>query len=378
LIKLLKPASFILQWHITERCNWNCTHCYQNTFDYPDLPFNLLIKIFHQYVRFIKTINTIGPSYTRIQITGGEPLLRKDFFKLLEKIQKFKKYFSLFLLTNGSLITDKKAIWLKSLGIDGIQLSLEGMESKNDTIRGRGTFQKIIKAIEILVKRKIPVGISFTISKFNISDVPAVIDLCDKLGVTRLAIRRLVPLGRGERYNSQLLSPRELKKIYSYIEECNKKREWKSLKAISRGCEGGIFYQEIEEPLDTCGVVKGCVLTVLSNGDVVPCRRLPIRIGNIFNKNLLDIYYNSKILERLINLDNYDRVCKSCPYFDWCLSGARCVSFAYFKRLFAPDPQCWRIFEKLPLPDYYRNKKFKLSKRKKIHISLLLGIDGRV
>lgn len=373
---VFRPRYFILQWHITERCNWHCRHCYQEeNYIKEELPFDKLLKIFRQYLDLIKYFGTLGPQRTRLSLTGGEPLLRKDFFLFLEKIYKYNKYFYLSILSNGSLLIKENAHRLKSLGVRAIQVSLEGMEKNNDAIRGQGAFQKTIRAIEILVESKINVSVSFTLTKQNILDVLPLVKLCEELGVWRIGIRRLVPIGRGSVLKDNMLSPRELRKIYFDIEK--KRRELKTknsnLRFIVRGCEESILSQDVERPLSFCGVIDGRALVILPSGDVIPCRRLPIKIGNVLEKDLLMLYYGSQKLKHLRNLNNAHQFCKKCFYFGSCLSGAKCISYAYFKKLYLPDPQCWRIFRELPKPDLFKRYEEKISRSYRVHPHLFMG-----
>lgn len=369
----LRPRYFALQWHITERCNWHCRHCYQKeNYTKEELPFENLLGIFRQYLRLIKHFGTLGPYRTRLVLGGGEPLLSKNLFLFLERIHKYNKYFLLALLSNGSLITEDNAKRLKSLGVKIFQLSLEGMEKNNDAIRGKGAFQKTIRAIKILVKNKINVVVCLTLTKANISDISALVRLCEKIGVSQLGMRRLVPIGRAGEIKSYLLKPFNLRSIYFYLEKLRKRleREKSSLKLVG-GCDESIFCQELNRPLVNCGVTEGRILTILPNGEVVACRRLPIKIGNAIEKDLLEIYYSSKELRQLRNLNNAFGSCKECLYFDGCLSGAKCISYAYFERISAPDPQCWKIFKGLPKPSLLKNKKDIIKRKEKIHFTLL-------
>lgn len=370
----LHPRYFILQWHITERCNWHCSHCYQEErYIKDELPLTELLRIFRQYLGLIRHLGVLGHQCTRLSFTGGEPLLRKDFFLFLERIHKYNKYFYLSVLSNGSLIDNENAHRLKSLGVRIVQVSLEGMEKNNDAIRGPGAFQKTIKAIEILVKSKMNVAVSFTLTKQNIPDISPLVKLCEELGVSRLGIRRFVPMGRGRVLQDTLLSGRELRKIYLYIEKKQRELETKNgkLKFISRGCEEGIFSQNVSRPLSFCGVVGGRTLVIFPSGDVFPCRRLPVKIGNALEEDLLTLYYDSGKLMQLRNLNNAHPFCKRCFYFDSCLSGAKCISYAYFNKMYVPDPQCWRIFKELPQPSLFKRYEEKISGRYRIHPYLI-------
>lgn len=347
-----QPKSFHLQWHITERCNLRCKHCYmEENFLKNELPLKKLFEVLDNYLKLIRKWK-MPKQKTRISITGGEPLIRKDFFKFLEKCYQYKDLTKYGILTNGTLINNEIVKRFKKLEVDYVQVSLEGMETNNDYIRGKGTFKKITKAVEILVKGGINVGISVTMTKKNKGDVKSLVKLAKELGATTLGLRRFVPIGSGKGVKDLMLSAQDVKRLYLYmveIVEKNKKLlKSKSKLRIGMGCEDGILAQEGYS-------VNGCVagyssVTILPNGDVYPCRKLPIYVGNVPDQSLEDIFYNSKEMQKLRDPGNLNEKCKNCPYSDECKGGAKCVNYGYWKDSymdspqFLPDPQCWRLF----------------------------------
>lgn len=352
---MFKPVSFHLQWHITERCNLHCRHCYQNPeFLKSELESRQLVKILEKFINQIK-IWELARKNIRISFTGGEPFLKKDFFDILQKCYENQTLFSYGILTNGVLLNQEIIRRLKDLKVDYIQISLEGMQKTNDSIRGKGVFKKIMGIIGLLKNEGIPINISMTVSKANIADVPMVINLAKRLKIG-VGIRRLIPIGKGKEMENLLLSPEEVKELYLKILEM-RQNLWDG---VGLGCEEGILSQELHY------FPKGCSagyasFTVLPNGDVYPCRRLPIYSGNLLNQGFSDIYYNSKTLQELRNLNNINGACQGCPFFNECHGGAKCISYAYFGSPFAPDPQCWRLSKKLPA----RNLKWEDVKQKR-------------
>ena len=345
-----KPQSFHLQWHITERCNLKCKHCYFNEkFLKNELSLNQLFTVFDDYIKLLKKWG-LPREVSRISVTGGEPMIRNDFFKFLEKCHQNREKTRYGILTNGILLNDEKISKLKKLEINYTQVSLEGMEENNDKIRGQGTFKKIIKAIKLLVKNGVNTSISVTVTKQNLKDIPSLIKLAEKSGVNSLGLRRFIPIGRGEKIKKLILSPQETKKLYLYIVKTNQKLANQKLKLrLNIGCEDGILAQEGYE-VNTC-VAGYSSLTILPNGDVYPCRRLPIYVGNVLKQTLEEIFYESEELKKLRNPENTNIHCQNCIYFDECKGGAKCVSYGYWKDSyiddpqFLPDPQCWRLFK---------------------------------
>jgi len=344
------PSTFHLQWHITERCNLACKHCYfEPKFLENELSLSRLFKILDQYLKLLKKWK-IPRENSRISITGGEPMVRKDFFEFLEKCCQNKGLTRYGILTNGILLNKENLAHLKDLKIDYAQVSLEGMRKANDEIRGKGTFEKIMEAAKLLVKNKIDTNISVTITKQNLKDVPSLIKLAKKLKVNSLSLRRLIPLGRGEEMKKLILSPQETKDLFLYHLKTNQNFKNKGLKLrLSIGCEDGILTQE-GYSANTC-VAGYSSLTILPNGNVYPCRRLPIYVGNILRQSLEEIFYNSRELKKLRNPKNTNIRCQNCPYYDKCKGGAKCVSYAHWKDTyledpqFLPDPQCWHLFK---------------------------------
>ena len=83
----LRPLFLVLQWHVTERCNRRCTHCYQDAPSAEELKFNDLLKILEQFTDLLDQFNAetkLPPVKGQINITGGEPFIREDFLNLLE------------------------------------------------------------------------------------------------------------------------------------------------------------------------------------------------------------------------------------------------------------------------------------------------------
>ncbi|MDD4062722.1 MAG: radical SAM protein [Candidatus Pacebacteria bacterium] len=345
---------FHFQWHITERCNLNCTHCYkEQKFIKEELSTQELLDILDHYY---KQLNDWGldRDQNRISFTGGEPFIRDDFWQILENCFQNKDKITYGILSNGTLLSKESVQKLKALEIDYFQVSLEGLEEINDEIRGQGSFKKIINALELLNNFNIDFSISMTVTKANLREVPDVISLAKEIGASSIGVRRLVPVGVGKKMEELMLTPQETKDLFKYINQENNKSDF----SVSVGCEEGLLAQEMILPRGICNAGYYS-FSVLPNGDVYPCRRLPILCGNLTQNSFQDILTKSKELQDLRNLNNINQECQSCPYFNECLGGAKCIAGGYFGDPFAPDPQCWRLFDKLPDPE----KKWKSNKK---------------
>src|SRR4030043_738842 len=139
---------FYFQWHITDKCNLRCKHCYHEDYREEGLPTSQLVKIAAHLSDAVREWGKIGS----FSITGGEPFTRKDdVFELLSFLETRSEIGHIDILSNGTLIDDRIiAELLKFNKLRRIQLSLEGLEETNDKIRGAGSFKVITEKIKAL------------------------------------------------------------------------------------------------------------------------------------------------------------------------------------------------------------------------------------
>jgi radical SAM protein with 4Fe4S-binding SPASM domain len=289
-----------------------------------------------------------------INISGGEPFIRKDIFQILEKIHENKDIIPhLGILTNGSFITREIARRLKELDVRLVQVSLEGMKETNDEIRGKDSFEKIVNAARILVEEGIYTIISFTSSRKNYKEFPEVAELGKEIGVNVVWTDRLVPYGHGKQLKEEMLEPSELKEHYENIHKISRK----SMEARSRTevpTHRSLYFLAAENISPRrpyiCPAGEN-IMIVMPNGDAFPCRRMPIKVGNLMKQSFFEIWYNNEMLWRLRDKNEINTICRSCEQFEKCRGGGRCVIYGYCGDPFAPDPQCWIAFDKLPSPE---------------------------
>ncbi len=337
----------VLQWHITERCNWRCSHCYQENYSSEDLGYKDLLNIKDQFIELLDHFNQLKSPNTvkgHINITGGEPFIRQDFMDLLEIFKADQKKYSFGILTNGSFIDLKTAQRLKDLGPAFVQVSLEGGLETNDKIRGTGAFATTISALKNLKQARISSIISFTAHRNNFLEFPEVAKLGCQIGVSRVWADRLIPEGSGSDMMSQLLSPKEVKTFFELMYEAR----GESLKHF---CQTEIAMHRALQFLVGGGRPYQCaagnrLLTIEPNGDLSPCRRMPIRIGNVLETPLLELYTQHELFRALRNKNNIPDECRDCTFSKQCRGGLRCLSYAVSGSPFNADPGCWLKTEK--------------------------------
>jgi radical SAM protein with 4Fe4S-binding SPASM domain len=83
------------------------------------------------------------------------------------------------------------------------------------------------------------------------------------------------------------------------------------------------------------------LITVQPNGDLYPCRRMPIRTGNLLETPLVDLYQKSPLFRALRDRDRTSKGCQGCLFSGLCRGGLKCLSYAVTGDPFVADPGCW-------------------------------------
>lgn len=323
---------FVLQWHISEICNLKCKHCYQENHIPMKLPYDKLLIILNQYRELLHKLKVKG----HINLTGGEPLCSPYFFKLLDEFKKDKDLYSFSILTNGTLITDDIAKKISEYNPEYVQVSLEGGKKTNDYVRGKNVYKKVANAIKLLKKHNIYVSLSFTATKINYKEFPKVVKFANKYHVDTLWSDRFIPLGSNsdKDFIMNLDETREYLNIMQKERIKYKDKKHKTQIAMYRALQ----FQMTNNYPYICTAGKS-LLTVMENGDLVPCRRMPIVVGNLFKDNMYDLYKNSKVLKDL-RKDTTPDDCKMCDHKNLCGGGLKCLTYAMFGELNHKDEGC--------------------------------------
>lgn len=323
---------FVLQWHLSESCNLKCLHCYQENHKPIQLDFEKLVIIYKQFKELLNKKKMKG----HINITGGEPLCNPYLFKILDLIKEDSDLISFSILTNGTLINEKIAKKIKSYNPEYVQVSLEGEKKTNDYIRGKGTYKKIAEGIINLRKANIFTSISFTATSLNYKEFPKVVRYARRYDVNNVWSDRFIPLGDSDK--SLALNYEQTRE---YLEIMNKERN--KLKKGKNNNTTISMYRALQFQM-TNDFAYGCtagdiLLTVMENGDLVPCRRMPIIVGNLFDRSMYDLYTNSGVLKALREKKIPDE-CINCEHSEVCHGGLKCLTYAMYKNLNHKDYGC--------------------------------------
>ncbi len=340
-------APFLIVWNFTNACNLRCAHCYQNA--EKQAPDELSTE---EACRAVDIMADVGVAY--IAMSGGEPLVRKDFFTVAERIKENEMAMSL--ATNGTLLTKEVVKKLENLNCLFVQVSLDGAKPEtHDTFRGRRSFERTIQGIKNAVESNMTVGIATTVTKHNYHEVMDIIDLAESLGVDIFMHYNFIPTGRGKDIIQLDLTPEEREELLSTMASMTHKRRISLLSTApqySRACKN--FHTLSLTHFDTFGqkgknidflaeFVGGCgtgrlYCALQPNGDITPCVFLPIVVGNILKDDFLEIWHNSPVFIDIRDRDGFGG-CGTCSELEIC-GGCRARAYGYYGDLKGPDPGC--------------------------------------
>lgn len=178
LLNLPERFPFACQWEITCRCNLHCVMCYTDCFNRPDMLRQEL-----QTAEIIRILDELADAgCVELCLTGGEPLMRPDFFPIYEHARS--SGFLVTIFTNGTLITEPIADRLAELPPRRIEISMHGLTARTfETVtQGRGSFHRCMQAIRLLLDRELPVVLKTTAMTVNQDEVLAIKRFAQSLG----------------------------------------------------------------------------------------------------------------------------------------------------------------------------------------------------
>jgi radical SAM protein with 4Fe4S-binding SPASM domain len=344
----------VLQWHLTAKCDQNCLHCYVHdgrTYQRElqnELTHKQCIKVVDDYVAMC---DTLGRSIRRINFTGGDPLLRPDFFDILAYARG--KGIVTGILGNPNHLDYPTAVKLKGLGLSSYQVSIDGMEETHDRFRGRkGLFKDTVRALRLLNEIGINSHVMFTLSRENAHELVDVIRTVVRERVRVFNFDRVVPIGSGEQYGGQqMMTPQESKDVL--LKAFSEYTYYQSQGCFTRlGMKDKFWYLLLYELglLDPArdaypGIDLGCkigkeIITVVADGTVMSCRRLPVPLGKVPGQSLLDVFRNAPLHKSFLKEKDIKK-CGKCELLHFC-KGCPAVAYASCGDFMGADPQCWK------------------------------------
>jgi heme d1 biosynthesis radical SAM protein NirJ len=349
------PPGPVVIWNLVRRCNLCCEHCYSISADI-DFPGELTTR---EVYRTLDDLKAFGVPV--LILSGGEPLLRPDLFEVAARAKSLGLYVGL--STNGTLIDETMARRIAGVGFDYVGISLDGTEPTHDRFRRmQGGYRAALNGIRRCRNEGIKVGLRFTLTQRNASELPAMLQLLDHEGIDKFYLSHLNYAGRGNinrRKDAVLETTRQAMDLL--FDAC-----WRDLE---RGCEreyvtgnndaDGVYllfwarrrFPHLESHLRAKlaqwgGNATGVNIANIDNlGDVHPDTYWwNYSLGNVKERPFSEIWTDTSD-PIMAGLKRRPRAikgrCGQCVYFDICGGNTRVRAMQLTGDPWAEDPACY-------------------------------------
>ncbi|MFC1648826.1 radical SAM protein [Nanoarchaeota archaeon] len=322
----------IISWEATRRCNLSCLHCGSPSEDSElgeELTTDEVIEAFHQIAEDFDM-----SEFRHINITGGEPTVRKDLIDVLKEISRYPFYRNIDIQSNGIRLGMNPSLYedLQKNGVTGIGISIDGLRQSHDNFRNRsGGYELAFRAAKEAVERGFEVTVSTVAHALNVNEIPALYkEVKTEIRPRIFRIMTLDPLGRAKTNSDYLLSPDQTKGVIEflmseYITNCENYANPKET-MVELGC-GGWLGQELEGMIRP--YIFHCIaginnLGILFDGKIAACSNIPREEGSIEGdlrkERIIDIWENRYQKHRNFDWKKQDE-CKTCSEWDYCHGG---------------------------------------------------------
>ena len=304
------PRLTYLFIELTNCCNLSCLHCGSSC--------NPINGTYIDTELLIDTLESVAedfePNTVMICLTGGEPMLHKDFYRIVQKIVELGFFWGL--TTNGTFINRQAVEKLKYLHLQSISISIDGLEVSHDKLRNApGSFSKAIEAVSTLNAAGIPVQVTSVIHKKNFHELNELFDLMCDLHIHSWRVINIEPIGRSLHQNGFLLSYDEIRRLLDFIRE--KRYSKTTPMEVKYGCSHYLSFDyehEVRDNYFICG--SGIYVgSILCNGDIYSCldieRRAELIQGNIAKDRFSKVWYE-KFREFRADRTQYSKECGNC------------------------------------------------------------------
>ena len=353
----------IVVWNCTPACNLACSHCYA-------------AYAGEQKVLTTEQARAVIDDIAAFQVpvllfSGGEPFARPDIRTLAAyaKAKGLRVTFS----TNGTLVDDATADWLRDLGVAYVGISIDGTEAIHDAFRRRpGAYQLALDAIRRLRARGVKVGLRVTMTRDNVRAIPDIFNLMRTERVPRICLYHLVYTGRGKEIAATDLDHAEARTALETI-VAETKASFDSgfpveVLTVDNHCDGIALYLKMKSEGHP-NAERARDLLVLnggnSSGEGIACiswdgtvypdqfwRNHPV--GNVLETPFSDIWGNpppGSLLDLLRHKKEHVKGrCRACRWLDLCGGNFRARGEAVTGDIWGEDPTCYLTDDEIGMP----------------------------
>lgn len=335
-----------IYWETTLACGLACRHCRAEAMPEAD-PRQLTLE---EGKAFLRQIPGFGDPLPTLILTGGDPLERPDLYDLIDEARSLGIQVSVTPAATAKL-TKEVLEKLMAHGVDGLGLSLDGATAEHhDGIRGvPGTFDRTMQALGWAQELGLPVQVNSLACEQTAADLPGIFELLKPYKPARWSLFFLISVGRGKVLAP--LEPEAAEELMQWIYRTGQgapfvvaTTEAPSSRrvAVEEMRAAGIHGDQIRRTPAArgFGIRDGNGIVFVSHaGEVCPAGFLPLPVGNIKERNIVDIYRHDPLFEQLHDPNQFEGRCGYCEYHAIC-GGSRSRAFAATGNALATDPLC--------------------------------------
>lgn len=323
-------------WEVTRACDLACRHCRADA-----TPRRHPRELDTAEALALMTRLARAEPPPHLVLTGGDPLKRPDLFTLIAAARELGLHPAVS-PSATPLLTPAVIGQFKEAGVEAISLSLDGSTAgRHDAFRGvPGTFARTLEAARVAAAVDLPVQVNTLVAEETVPDLPAVYELARRIGAARWSLFFLVQVGRGS-----VLTP-------VAPEECEAVMTWAAGlppgRPVVTTTEAPHYRRVVSQrgrragagPGHAAGIRDGNgIMFITHTGEVTPAGFLPIVVGDVRERNPLEIYREADLFRRLRSPDGFGGRCGRCD-FRWECGGSRARAYAATGNPLAEDPLC--------------------------------------
>jgi len=321
----LRYYPYFCNLQISRKCNFSCLHCGFSAGR--ERPNELSTEEFKKVLSQLYDLNC-----RKVQITGGEPLLRKDVFEIASF--GLSLGMEMHLLSNGYLIDEEKVRKIKESGITGVGISIDGLKESHNTMRcKKDSFEKAINALKLLKKHGLYCNVLTTVNKLCLNELDSLYSLLESIGVDSWIIQTTAKVGRMLQSERYALDPDDMQMVCDFVVKSKNKGKLRVVAGDSLG-----YFGKQENELRDGHCFTGCYagilqVGILSDGGVIGCLALPhiplFIEGNVRERPLAEIWFDKKSFAytRQFSKELLKGKCKNCAYGETCRAGCKSNAF---------------------------------------------------
>ncbi len=335
----------LVAWEMTRTCNLACVHCRAGASTHVD-PDELTTA---EGKKLVDEIAQVGKPI--LIMTGGEPLLRSDFFELAAYARDVG--LRPVLATNGVLVDAEMAARIARVGIPRVSISLDGptAEEHDEFRKVSGAFRAALDGVANLRAHSVGVQINTTLTKRNRAALRRMVQMAEDIGAVAFHVFLLVPTGRAKDMAGEEMNPAEYEETLLEFYEISRATKLET-KATCAPQYYRIMRQQakaegIEVTPETFGLnahTRGCLggisfVFVSHTGTLQPCGYFDVQAENVRDKSFGEIWRESELFLNLRNFSKLEGKCGKCGYVRFC-GGCRARAYEHTGNYLAQEPYC--------------------------------------